>query len=85
MDLQFLDNTERHQFEAHTNGKRVGFIAYKSRGEALEMTHTEVDPALEGQDIGAALVGWALEQVQKRDREVIPTCILCGGFCETAP
>jgi uncharacterized protein len=43
-------------------------------GQLVIFTHTETDPAFEGQGVGSQLVRWALDDVRARGLRVVPVC-----------
>ena len=55
------DNVEMSRFEAHLDGKLAGFAEYQLTDELVVFTHTEVDPAFEGNGVGSALARFARE------------------------
>ena len=48
------DNLSAHRFEARVDGRRR-FAEYRCTDELVVFTHTEVEPAFEGQGIGSAI------------------------------
>lgn len=74
MSVQVVDAPERHRYEAIRGGEVLGFAAYQKTDELIVFTHTEVDPALEGQGVGGALVRSALDHVRRLGLRVIPIC-----------
>ena len=68
-------NPDRRRFEAHRGGDLAGFAEYQLTSELYVFTHTEVEPALEGQGIGGALARGALDHVREEgSRSVLPIC-----------
>ena len=51
-----VDTPERKRYELVRDGEVLGFAAYQRTDQLVVFTHTEVDPALEGQGIGSKLV-----------------------------
>ena len=74
MSVLVVDVPERERFEAAVDGVVVGFAAYQRTAELVVFTHTEVDPSLEGQGVGGALVREALDHVRGLGLRVLPIC-----------
>lgn len=74
MTLQVVDAPERRRYEAIRDGAVLGFAAYQKTDELIVFTHTEVDPAFEGQGVGGALVQGALDHVRTLGLGVVPIC-----------
>lgn len=67
------DNPAQQRYELSTP-EGVAFAEYRPAGNAVMFTHTEVPQSLEGQGIGSALVGSALDDVRAKGQMVIPMC-----------
>lgn len=74
MTVEVVDAPERHRYEAVRDGAVLGFAAYQRTDELIVFTHTEVDPSLEGQGIGSALVQGALDHARDLRLPVLPIC-----------
>lgn len=74
MSVQVVDVPERQRYEAVRDGEFLGFTAYERTDELVVFTHTEVDPSLEGQGVGEALVRGALDHVRGLGLRVLPIC-----------
>ena len=61
------------RFEAHTE-HGVAHLRYVARGDVLDLVHTEVPQAAEGQGVGAALAKAALDHARAEGMKVIPSC-----------
>jgi len=72
--VQVRDAASRQRYEALRDGEVLGFAAYQRTDELIVFTHTEVDPALEGQGIGGVLVKAALDNVRELGLRVLPIC-----------
>jgi len=85
MNLQVIDAPDRHRYEAVRDGTVLGFAAYQKTHELIVFTHTEVDPAFEGQGVGGTLVRGALDHVRDLGLRVLPICLSSkGGWPSTA-
>ena len=77
---------EGDRFEARTDdGVVAGFAAYVREPGKVIFTHTEVDPAFEGQGIGSALAAGALDQVRESGERVVPLCPFVRAYIERHP
>ena len=76
------DNTERHRFEITVGGEVAGFAEYARREGEVELTHTVVDDAYEGQGLGSILVSAALDAVRDEGLLVVPTCPFVAKYLE---
>lgn len=74
MTIQVIDASERQRYEAVRDGAVLGFAAYQKTAELIVFTHTEVDPSLEGEGVGGALVQAALDHVRTLGLRVLPIC-----------
>ena len=74
MQTTVADRPEQHRFEILADGRVAGFAAYRLRGDALTLTHTEVDDAYEGKGLGSVLVRHALDSARERGLAVLPAC-----------
>jgi predicted GNAT family acetyltransferase len=73
-DLEVSDNPDLSRVEAHVGGTLAGFAAYRERSGRRVFTHTEVDPAFEGQGVGGALARTALDKARADGVGVVPLC-----------
>jgi predicted GNAT family acetyltransferase len=67
------NNTAAGQFEIRTDAG-VALLKYVPSGSSLDLVHTEVPAALEGQGYGAALAAAALDYARSQHLTVVPTC-----------
>ena len=74
-DIEVVNNTGAHRYEARVDGRVAGFAQYQLTDELIVFTHTEVDGEFEGQGVGGALVRGALDDVRALGlRQVLPLC-----------
>ena len=73
-----------HRFEVRT-GAGTGILAYLERGTALEILHTEVPEADEGQGYAAALAVAALDFARSEGKGVIPSCPFVASYIARHP
>ena len=69
-----VDAPARNRYEITRAGVVLGHAAYQRTDQLVVFTHTEVDPAMEGQGIGGQLVRGALDHVRTLGLAVLPIC-----------
>jgi hypothetical protein len=83
---RITDNPGARRFEAHIDGRLAGFAEYQLTDELVVFTHTEVEPAFEGQGIGSAIARFALDQLRTGgSRKALPVCPFIKGWIERHP
>ena len=85
MEPSVTDNPDRHRFEIVVDGAVAGFAAYRTRENAIVFTHTEIDPAYEGQGLGSRLARGALDTVRERGVRVYAQCPFIAGYIDKHP
>lgn len=86
-EVSVSDNTEAHRFEARVGDDSAvaGFVVYERRPDEVELVHTEVDDAYEGQGVGSALARGALDAIRAEGLPVVPTCEFIAGWIDKHP
>ena len=85
------DVPEQHRYEISVDGRPAGFAAYVDRpggeggGQRRVFTHTEIDPAYEGQGFAGVLVDAALADVRISGRRVVPVCPYVAAYLKRHP
>ncbi|MEU4679231.1 GNAT family N-acetyltransferase [Micromonospora sp. NPDC023737] len=75
MQFTVTDVPERERFEARDEtGALAGLVTYQLTGTIIAYTHTEVDPAFEGQGVGSTLARAVMDDARARGRTVVPIC-----------
>ncbi|WP_327089421.1 N-acetyltransferase [Nonomuraea sp. NBC_01738] len=74
MAVEVVDNPDKSRFEIHVDGALAGFADYKLLPARIKFTHTEVEPAYEGQGLAAKLVGFALDASRDAGLAMVPIC-----------
>jgi predicted GNAT family acetyltransferase len=86
MTPEIADHPERHRYELTQDGKLAARIDYRMRGAALiDLVHTEVDKAFEGQGLASKIVKFALDDARSKGRHVIATCSYIQGWLQKHP
>lgn len=84
-DLLISDNPAARRFEAWSGGVLAGFAEYQLTDELVVFTHTEVEPAFEGQGVGSAIARFALDQLRGAHRKALPVCPFIKGWIQRHP
>lgn len=80
MPIEVVDVASAQRYEVRRDGTVLGFTAYQRTAELTVFTHTEIDPAYEGQGVGGALVQGALDDVRARNHKVLAVCPFVEGW-----
>ena len=79
-------NPDEARYEAVVDGQVAGYAAYQLADRIIVFTHTEVDPAYEGQGIGSLLAREALDDVRRAGtRQVLPVCRFISAWIGRHP
>jgi len=75
IDVNVIRNPDRQRYEALLGESSVaGFLDYQETSEPVVLTHTEVDPAFEGQGVGSALARASLDDIRGRGLKALVVC-----------
>jgi predicted GNAT family acetyltransferase len=83
--IDVRDVPERARFEVDVDGRTVGVLDYRRAADAVVLTHAEVQPAVEGQGIGSALVKGALDDLRDRGERIVPQCSFVRAYVRDHP
>jgi len=79
--VSVIRDPDRLRYVAVDGERRVaGFIDYEESGALVALTHTEVDPVLEGMGVGSALARAALDDIRERGLKARVTCPFITGW-----
>ena len=82
-DVRVTHNADDSRYEAWVGQETAGFAVYQLTRDLIVFTHTEVDPAFEGQGVGSALAREALDDVRGTGRQVLPLCPFIKAWIES--
>ena len=82
---QVLKNHQRQRYEAVDNGTVLGYAVYRDLGDVVELPHTVVEPAHEGQGVASAIVRFALDDLRASGRRVRPACSFVAAYVRRHP
>ncbi len=85
VDVQTSNNTEKNRYEAYQGVTLAGFVEDQETSELVVLTHTEVDPAFEGQGIGGALARAAMDDVHERELKALIICPFINSWIARHP
>lgn len=86
MNIQHKDDGKAGVFYIEQDGSIVAEMAYTWQDQnIIIITHTEVDPSLEGKGIGKQLVEKGVEFARKRNIQVIPQCPFAKKVIDRTP
>ncbi len=84
-DPDVVDDHDAHRYEIRSASQLAGFAVYESVGDRLAFTHTEIDPAFEGQGLGGRLIEAALDDLRRRRVEAVPICPFVVDYVRRHP
>lgn len=75
-------NPTQSRYDAHVEGQVVGFVQYRTSGNTIDLFHTEVEPAHEGEGVGTELVRGTLDLLRADHLTVVPSCPFVRSFID---
>jgi uncharacterized protein len=72
--LDLARDDAANRYIGSVDGQVAAFAEFTPAGQLVSFTHTETDPAFEGQGVASQLVTWALDDVRARGLHVVPVC-----------
>lgn len=72
--IEVVHEPEQQRYAVSVDGRPAGFAAYIPAQGMVVFSHTEVDPAFEGQGVGSTLAREALDDVRRQGTKVMPLC-----------
>lgn len=84
-NVQVTDNPDSSRFELHVAGQLAGHAEYQLGPGRMLLTHTEVDPALQGKGLAARLARGALDSARDSGRQVAPLCSYVADYIHKHP
>jgi predicted GNAT family acetyltransferase len=83
-EVQHLPGQNRYVFVK--DGEQVGLTDYRLHGNAMHITHTEIDPHLRGSGLGSEMVEGVLEQIRTDTQyRVIAECPFVVDWLDQHP
>lgn len=84
-DAVVVDSFEQSRYEVLLGGELAGVLHYRRHDGAVELAHTEIDQAFEGQGLAGRLASAALADARGRATPVVATCPFVNGYLERHP
>ncbi len=84
-DPDVVDHADQGRYEIRVSDQVVGAAYYQHRPGALVFTHTEIEPAHEGQGLASRLIGAALDDARRRRLRVVPRCPYVAAYLRQHP
>lgn len=81
----FTFDESASRYEAHRGDQRIGLIDVVVSGRVATVTHTETDPALQGQGVAGRMTAYALDDLRARGLTVRPACPYTRSYIERHP
>ena len=78
-------NAARSRYEITLDGRLAGFADYRADADTIVFPHTEIEPSLRNQGLGAELVRGALDDVRARGGRVVAQCWYVAEFIDQHP
>jgi uncharacterized protein len=86
MLIQHKQKENRGMFFIEQDGEIKAEIVYTSPSiDKIIIEHTEVDPELQGQNIGYALVHHTVEHARLHNIKIVPVCSFARGVFDKKP
>ncbi|RXT57602.1 hypothetical protein B6S44_04125 [Bosea sp. Tri-44] len=82
--LQVLERPETGRFELDFPGGQA-FAIYRSDGDRIIVTHTEVPPAFNGRGLGSQLAEGIFRIARASGRRVVPRCSFVADWARRHP
>jgi uncharacterized protein len=79
------NNALRSRYELGFDGRIVGFADYRADGDVVVFPHTEIEPSMRNQGLGAELVRGVLDDVRARGGTVVARCWYVAEFIDQHP
>jgi uncharacterized protein len=79
------DTPEHSRYELHMDDAVAGFVDYRLGPGWIALTHTQVEPAFEGQGLGGKLAQHALDDARDRGLRVRPLCPYISAYIRRNP
>lgn len=82
MENEPIKNELMQRFELSIEGK-MAVLEYVEQGDnVLAFTHTFVPPELRGRNVAAILTKFALDDVRRQGKKVVPQCSYVAAYLE---
>jgi predicted GNAT family acetyltransferase len=77
---------EKHRYELRDGENRIGVMTYRLPDDQhVDVLHTEVDDAYEGQGLASRLVAYAVADISAQGKRLIPHCPYVQAWLKKHP
>ncbi|WP_420593580.1 GNAT family N-acetyltransferase [Deinococcus sp.] len=83
--MNVRNDAQESQYELLDGDKVIGRAEYSVSGNAVDITHTEVEDGHEGEGLGSQIAKFALDDIRAQGQQVIPTCPFIAHYIEKHP
>ncbi len=84
-DLICVHRDDLGRYELRQGEELLAFADYTVHGDVLELPHTVTTPAHRGQGHAGRLVAFALDDIRRSGRRVLPSCWFVAQFIDDHP
>lgn len=74
-----------HRYVWRDEDRVYGFVDYYLFDQICMITHTEVDPSLQGRGYGSQVAGKAIEHVRSQGKRIVPVCGFMAHYLRQHP
>ncbi len=85
MNHEVRRNDAEARYELLVDGRLVGIADFQVDGSVVVVPHTEIEPSLRGQGLGAILVKGVLDDIRDAGRTVVPACWYVRHYLDAHP
>jgi predicted GNAT family acetyltransferase len=82
MEIKQQEHHHAGSFYVEQEGIRTGEMKYLIKDNVMNVYHTEVDPQLQGKNIGFKLVQAGVNFAREKGLKVLPTCTFAKSVFE---
>ncbi|GAA1766429.1 GNAT family N-acetyltransferase [Luedemannella helvata] len=80
MATEIINNEAANRYEIHVDGQLAGYALYRTRPDALALTHTKILPEFEGRGLGSLLARGTLDDIRAHNGHIVPLCPFIASF-----
>lgn len=85
MSIEVIHHPDVNRYLILEDGVQVGLAAYRRTEDAIDIVHTEIDPAHGGKGLGGKLVQGMLDQIRAEAGTIIPSCPFVASWVDKHP
>ena len=79
-ELKVIKADERSRYELIADGEVAGFADYVAYGEAVRLTHTEIDSRHGGKGYGSKLAAAVIADIRAQGKDVVAECDFMAAY-----